>query len=324
MKLDMFFFIMKLLNIRKVRAMSLSNLQPMHYIALGLAVALLLFIVLFIYALSSKKKAIRAKEEALNKERSEMKSNYEESSEKSRLTFKKELAEQKDTYEAQLSTQNAQIDSLKLFSRDKGEYLTDLTLINLKDNLVAQERIRPEDMHVLANIYIPGKRVKSTDKLDHVILTRTGIYVIDSNYWTGYLYHGISEMQFDGEPIFETVFNILELDSKSEQTICLDKGEDGSAQFRSYKHSIEELKLKAERLEKVFELPYPVTPIAYYNAEGVGSEHITNYSRDNSVKVIVGEKELEHFFEKFVFHGRFQYKVEELEEVRAAIEHLNP
>lgn len=304
--------------------MSLSNLQPVHYIALGLVAVALLFLLLFIFALSSKKKAIQAKEEALNKEREALKRQHEEESEKSRLSYKKELAEQKDTYESQIKTKSAEIDSLKLFTKDKGEYLTDLTLINLKDKLVAEERIRPEDMHVLANIYLPGKRVKSTDKLDHVILTRTGIYVIDSNYWTGHLYHGISEMQFDGEPIFETVFNILELDPKSEQTICLDKAEDGSAQFKSYKHSIEELKLKAERLEKVFELPYPVTPIAYYNAEGVGSEHISNYSRDNSVKVLVGEKELEHFFEKFVFHGRFQYKVEELEEVRSAIEHLNP
>lgn len=84
--------------------MSLSNLQPVHYIALGLAAVALLFLLLFIFALSSKKKAIQAKEEALNKEREALKRQHEEESEKSRLSYKKELAEQKDTYESQIKT----------------------------------------------------------------------------------------------------------------------------------------------------------------------------------------------------------------------------
>ncbi|MCE4957978.1 nuclease-related domain-containing protein [Macrococcoides caseolyticum] len=294
------------------------------YGLIGLGVLALIFFVLWMLSLSSKKKAIARQEEAFRKEQKEKADRYHEESEKSRLSYKKELTEQKETLQKEIDEKALQIESLKMFSKDKGEYLTDLTLIQIKEQFIHDERIRPEDMHVLANIYIPGKRVKSTDKLDHVVLTRTGIYLIDSNYWTGHIYHGVSEMQFDGEPMLEGVFNLLGLDPHSEQTIVLDKNKEGNAEFRSYHHTLETLKLKAERLEKVFELPYPVTPIAYYNAEGVGSEHFTNYSRDNSVKVIVGEEELQMFFEKFVFHGRFQYKVEELENIMDRIEHLNP
>ncbi|MGV2874838.1 nuclease-related domain-containing protein [Macrococcus capreoli] len=294
------------------------------YVLIGLGVLALIFFVLWLISLSSKKKAMARQEEAFRKEQKERSDRYHEESEKARLTYKKELTEQKETLQKSIDEKALHIESLKMFSKDKGEYLTDLTLIQLKEQFIQDERIRPEDMHVLANIYIPGKRVKSTDKLDHVVLTRTGIYLIDSNYWTGHIYHGVSQMQFDGEPVFEDVFKILGLDPSVEQTIVLDKNKDGHATFRSYHHDLETLKLKAERLEKVFELPYPVTPIAYYNAEGVGSEQFTNFSRDNSVKVIVGEEELQMFFEKFVFHGRFQYKVEELENIMDRIEHLNP
>ncbi|WP_313020467.1 nuclease-related domain-containing protein [Macrococcoides bohemicum] len=304
--------------------MSVEVGSTLFYVLIGLGVLALLFFVLWLLALSSKKKSIARKEEEFRKAQKVRSDEYHDESEKSRLQYKKELAEQKEILQKTIDEKSSHIESLKMFSKDKGEYLTDLTLIQLKEQFIREERIRPEDMHVLANIYIPGKRVKSTDKLDHVVLTRTGIYLIDSNYWTGHIYHGVSEMQFAGEPMLEGVFNILGLDPKLEQTIVLDKNKDGNAEFRTYNHSIEALKLKAERLEKVFELPYPVTPIAYYNAEGVGSEHITNYSRDNGVKVIVGEEELQTFFEKFVFHGRFQYKVEELENIMDQIEHLNP
>ncbi|WP_414045941.1 nuclease-related domain-containing protein [Macrococcus equi] len=304
--------------------MSVTEGNTLLYVLIGLGVLALLFFILWLLALSSKKKSIALKEEEFRKAQKMRSDEYHEESEKTRLTYKKDLAEQKETFQKAIEEKSSHIESLKLFSKDKGEYLTDLTLIQLKEQLIRDERIRPEDMHVLANIYIPGKRVKSTDKLDHVVLTRTGIYLLDSNYWTGHIYHGVSEMQFDGEPMLESVFNILGLDPKLEQTIVLDKNKDGNAEFRTYNHSLEALKLKAERLEKVFELPYPVTPIAYYNAEGVGSEHITNYSRDNSVKVIVGEEELQTFFEKFVFHGRFQYTVEDLNRIMDSIDHLNP
>lgn len=324
MKFDFIFFIIVSNTLRKVNDMTIEQGSPLFYVLIGLGVLAILFFILWLAALSSKKKNAARLEEEFRRAQKVKSDEYHEEAEKSRLTYKKDLAEQKETMQKQLDDQSAHIESLKMFSRDKGEYLTDLTLIQLKEQLVKEERIRPEDMHILANIYIPGKRVKSTDKLDHIVLTRTGIYLIDSNYWTGHIYHGISQMQFDGEPLFESVFKILDLDPAIEQTIVLDKAENGNAEFRTYNHSIDELKLKAERLQKVFELPYPVTPIAYYNAEGVGSEHITNYSRDNSVKVIVGVQELQHFFEKFVFHGRFQYKVEELENIMDQIEHLNP
>ena len=149
--------------------------------------------------------------------------------------------------------------------------------------------------------------------------------MLESHYWKGHIYHGVEQADFSVEPMFQHVFSLLELDPYVEQTLAMERDEDkGAVYFKSLKGDIESLKERAKSFEETFDLQYPVTPIFYFNKEGHDSGTINNYSRDKQVKVLVGEDELESFFEKYVFHGRFQYTVEELQKLRDAIEHLNP
>ncbi|WP_165981119.1 nuclease-related domain-containing protein [Macrococcus lamae] len=303
----------------------MTELTPLHYIMIALGALALLFLMLW---LITQSRAKREQERLISQhadDREKLSTELQDKAERERLDQKKAFAQQKETYDETVSRQALQIDSLKHLSKNGGEYLTDMTLIQLKERLVRNERIRPEDMHVLANIFIPGRDLKRTEKISHIVLTRTGIYILDSHYWKGHIYHGVDQTQFSAEPMFEHVFSLLDIDPYIEQTLAMERDETkGAVYFRSLRDNIEDLKRRAELVEETFQLKFPVTSIAYFNKEGHDSGTMNNFSRDKQVKVVVGEDELELFFEKYVFHGRFQYSVDELEAIRDEIEHLNP
>ncbi|TDM04625.1 nuclease-related domain-containing protein [Macrococcus carouselicus] len=305
--------------------MDFSQLTPLHYGLIALTALALLFLILWLLSASKRR---REQEELLARHESDRQSlttTLEEKAEQERRAQAEQFSKERQALNNEIADRSTQIDSLKLLSKDGGEYLTDFTLIQLKDRLVRNERIRPEDMHVLANIFLPGRDLKRTERLAHLVMTRTGVYLLESHYWKGHIYHGVDQTQFSVDPMFEHVFSLLALDQYIEQTIAMERDEERDiVYFRSLKHNIEDLKRRAELLQEKLHLQYPVTPIMYFNKEGHDAGTMDNYSRDKNVKVIVGEEELETFFEKYVFHGRFQYSVEELATMLDEIEHLNP
>lgn len=305
--------------------MDLSQLTPLHYGLIALGVLALLFLTLWLLSSAKRKREQEALALEHARERESLTQSLEEKAQNERRKQDAQFAEERQDLNNQLAEKATQIDSLKLLTKDGGEYLTDFTLIQLKDRLVRNERIRPEDMHVLANIFLPGRDLKRTERLAHLVMTRTGVYLLESYYWKGHIYHGVDQSQFSVDPMFEHVFSLLDLDKYIEQTIAMERDADRDVvYFKSLNQNIADLKRHAELLQETLHLQYPVTPIMYFNKEGHDAGTMDNYSRDKNVKVIVGEDELETFFEKYVFHGRFQYSVEELAHMLDEIERLNP
>lgn len=55
-----------------------------------------------------------------------------------------------------------------------------MRLIGIRERLVKEKRIRPEDMHIMANIFLPKDGFNNIERISHLVLTRTGLYIIDS------------------------------------------------------------------------------------------------------------------------------------------------
>ena len=55
-----------------------------------------------------------------------------------------------------------------------------MRLIGIRERLVNEKRIRPEDMHIMANIFLPSNEFNNIERISHLVLTRTGLYIIDS------------------------------------------------------------------------------------------------------------------------------------------------
>lgn len=115
----------------------------------------------------------------------------------------------------------------------------------------------------------------------------------------------------------------MDLDKTQEQTLIFDKSDSENISVNHYNPVIDETKLSAEKLKNILKLQYDLVPLIYFNPEDGGNYSIANYS-DENVKVLVGKDELEEFFLKYIFHGRFQYTVKDLAEIEDAILTLNP
>ncbi|MFD2828951.1 nuclease-related domain-containing protein [Corticicoccus populi] len=288
------------------------------------AAVLLIILIWFLVYFFKHRKEVNTLQESYDKEKKELVENYESQHEEERLGYKKEISTLNEKYYNDTTLLDNKLSSLQQFTVDKGEYLTDLALIQLKDRLVRDEKIRESDMHILSNVYIPSRNYTNTRKIDHLVLTRTGIYLLDSKYWRGHILHGVNETNFEELPYIESFFDLLNLDKKQEQTLIFDKDTDDKVAVNHYNEVIEETKVSSEKLRNILKLQYEIVPIIYFNPKDNGNYSISNYSDDQGVKVLVGTEELDAFFMKYVFHGRFQYTVKDLDEIADAILSLNP
>lgn len=293
-------------------------------IFIAIAAVLLIVAVAFLVYFFKNRNKVNALTEEYSKEKQGLIEKYESNQEEERLSHKKEVSTLNEKYHNDTTLLNNKLSSLRQFTVDKGEYLTDLSLIQLKERLVRDEKIRETDMYILSNVYLPSRNYTNTRKIDHLVLTRTGIYMIDSKYWGGHILHGVSEENFEDLPYVESFFDLLNLDKAKEQTLIFEKADNQNVSVNHYNHTIEETKLSAEKLKNILKLQYEVVPMIYFNPIDNGNYSISNYSADPSIKVLVGEEELENFFLKYVFHGRFQYTVKELDEIAEEIFSLNP
>lgn len=288
-------------------------------IFIAVAALLIIIAIWFIVYYFKNRNQVKQVEEAKDKERQTLVDKYESEQEEERLSHKKELSNLNEKYYNDTTLLENKLSSLHQFSVDKGEYLTDLALIQLKEKLVNEEKIRETDMIILSNVYLPSRNYTNTRKIDHLVLTRTGIYLIDSKYWSGHILHGINEDQFETVPYVESFFDLLSLDKKQEQTLIFEKADNQNVSVNHYNSIIDKTKITAEKLKNKLKLQYDIVPIIYFNPKDNGNYSITNYSEDPSIRVIVGQEDLEAFFLKYVFHGRFQYTVKDLDEIANAI-----
>ncbi|MBZ8172835.1 hypothetical protein FOG26_06610 [Staphylococcus cohnii] len=296
-------------------------------IEIGLIVAIVVAVIcliLFLVALKSKKKAQQTIEEQYKSREQKLSDEHDEELEKERIENKKQVTKQKEDYEATVNAKDQEIDALKLFSKNKSEYVTDMRLIGIRERLVNEKRIRPEDMHIMANIFLPKNNFSDIRRISHLVLTRTGLYLIDSQLLKGHVFNGINANQFKEQPMMEQVFDTLNLDKQTAQTLVMDQNDDkDSLSFVNYTSYLNEIEKLAGELQTELNLKFTPTSILYFNPKDEGAVTISNYAQSTNSKVLVGPEQLDEYFNKFVFHGRIQYNVEDLQRVMDEIETFN-
>ena len=285
----------------------MNSFGPME---IGLIVAIVVAVIcliLFLVALKSKKKAQQTIEEQYKTREQKLSDEHDEELEKERIENKKQVTKQKEDYEATVNAKEQEIDALKLFSKNKSEYVTDMRLIGIRERLVNEKRIRPEDMHIMANIFLPKNNFSDIRRISHLVLTRTGLYLIDSQLLKGHVFNGINANQFKEQPMMEQVFETLNLDKQTAQTLVMDQNDDkDSLSFVNYTNYLNEIEKLAGELQTELNLKFTPTSILYFNPKDEGAVTISNYAQSTNSKVLVGPEQLDEYFNKFVFHGRIQ------------------
>ena len=129
------------------------------------------------------------------------------------------------------------------------------------------------------------------------MLTRTGLYIIDSQLLKGHVYNGISGAQFQELPMLKQVFDTLDLNTQAPQTLVLDQHEDNHSKlsFINYSDQLSAIEKLATDLQTELGLKYTPTSILYFNPKHDKDVTISNYAQSSSVKVLVGPDQLDEF-----------------------------
>ena len=109
-------------------------------VEIGLIAAIIIAIIcfiLFLVALKSKNNMKHKANEEYNLKEQQLKSSHEEALEKNVLKIK-QVTKQKEEFEVTVNGKEREIDALKLFSKNKSEYVTDMRLIGIRDRLVKE------------------------------------------------------------------------------------------------------------------------------------------------------------------------------------------
>ncbi|EGQ3905014.1 NERD domain-containing protein [Staphylococcus pseudintermedius] len=303
----------------------MTQFGPMEIGLIAAIVVAALFFILFLVALKSKKKAKETYANQYQTKQEKLTHEHQEELEKVRIDKKKVETRHKEEYETMVSSKNREIDALKLFSKNHSEYVTDMRLLTIRERLVKEKRIRPEDMHIMANIFLPTNDLEDITRVSHLVLTRTGLYVIDSELLKGHVYQGISQQQFSDNPMMEQVFKTLDLSPKTPQTVVLDQSDasHNALSIVDYTDRLAHVEALAVKLQHELDLKYTPTPILYFNPRHEDDVTISNYASQGVTKVLVGPEQLNEFFNRFVFHGRIQYDVNDLQNIMDEIESFN-
>ncbi|MCU5746828.1 hypothetical protein N9R04_09085 [Staphylococcus sp. SQ8-PEA] len=302
----------------------MSALVP---IEVGLIVAVIIAVIcfiLFLVALASKKKVQNKIQSQYETREQQLSDKHKDELEKERIENKKTVTKQNEEHQATVNSKDREIDALKLFSKNHSEYVTDMRLIGIRERLVNEKRIRPEDMHIMANIFLPRNEFDDVKRISHLVLTRTGLYIIDSQLLKGHVLSGVSAMQFKEQPLLEQVFDTLDISKDVPHTLVFDKNKDNkSLSIIDYTEHLKDIEKLARDIQTKLNLKFTPTTILYFNPKRAGDVTISNYAQTSNSKVLVGPEQLNEYFNKFVFHGRIQYDVKELQRIMEEIETFN-
>lgn len=222
--------------------------------------------------------------------------------------------------------QNDYIFSLKKSLKNRGEFITGEVLSDLKTSLLSKDLIKENEMEILDNIFIPFKQNNKVQarQIDHLILMKTGIYVIETKYWKGKIIHGVSkEKDKELSFVLDSMFPML--GEAIEQTIILQKDAGGDHKFVQYEDPIKQVRLSAAKINNLIKdklnLNTFVYPVIFFSYPKDKDNYLINKSEieDKKLGIFNSQEELCLSIEKDIVSGSQKLTIEEIELIKSLI-----
>jgi hypothetical protein len=225
------------------------------------------------------------------------------------------------------------IDNLRKLHRNRGEVITHKILTDLKNKLVHEGKISPNEMIIIPNVFVPftENNTIKTRQIDHLILLPTDIYIIETKYWKGKVFHGLTK-ESAGE--FSFILDALFPKQRNDvgQTIVFVKeGTDENSETSSMKIvSYENPSVQAVRTAIVLKdflksinskFDY-VEPVLYYAYDSDNFNNVVICSKKGKPTVFNSENDLVNYFEEQLKRKK-KFTVNDLEEIKRIVEQVN-
>ncbi|PEW14278.1 MULTISPECIES: NERD domain-containing protein [Bacillus cereus group] len=243
------------------------------------------------------------------------------------MQHSKERSEIQNKHNNEIHMFQKLIANLREYTKNGAEMNTYETLHYMKRGFIEQGIILDAEIQIMPNVFIKNNSEINDNRIHHLILCKTGIYLLETKEWEEKLIHGLTkenagiysfmidemgkyQQEVEKEETFEYIV------SKDSSTIQVKN--EGNPVYKAKKLSqILYNCLKEMQANSIKEKVKPV--VYFYNENG---KEIIDLSSEETPR-LKNREQIVTFFRNEILAGKVVYTVQELEQIREMISRMN-
>ncbi|HFK1716275.1 NERD domain-containing protein [Bacillus cereus] len=243
------------------------------------------------------------------------------------MQHSKERSEMQNKHNNEIHMFQKLIANLREYTKNGAEMNTYETLHYMKRGFIEQGIILDAEFQVMPNVFIKNNSEINDNRIHHLILCKTGIYLLETKEWNEKLIHGLTKENAGIYSFMIDEMGKYQQEVDKEETFEYIVGKDSSTiQVKNEGNPV----YKAKKLSQILynclkemqanSIKEKVKPVVYfYNENG---KEIIDLSSEETPR-LKNREQIVTFFRNEILAGKVVYTVQELEQIREMISRMN-
>ncbi|MBV6703738.1 NERD domain-containing protein [Bacillus thuringiensis] len=243
------------------------------------------------------------------------------------MQHSKECSEMQNKHNNEIHMFQKLIANLREYTKNGAEMNTYETLHYMKRGFIEQGIILDAEFQVMPNVFIKNNSEINDNRIHHLILCKTGIYLLETKEWNEKLIHGLTKENAGIYSFMIDEMGKYQQEVDKEETFEYIVGKDSSTiQVKNEGNPV----YKAKKLSQILynclkemqanSIKEKVKPVVYfYNENG---KEIIDLSSEETPR-LKNREQIVTFFRNEILAGKVVYTVQELEQIREMISRMN-
>ncbi|PFF02810.1 chromosome segregation protein [Bacillus thuringiensis] len=243
------------------------------------------------------------------------------------MQHSKERSEIQNKHNNEIHMFQKLIANLREYTKNGAEMNTYETLHYMKRGFIEQGIILDAEIQIMPNVFIKNNSEINDNRIHHLILCKTGIYLLETKEWEEKLIHGLTKENAGIYSFMIDEMGKYQQEVEKEETFEYIVGKDSSAmQVKNEGNPV----YKAKKLSQILynclkemqanSIKEKVKPVVYfYNENG---KEIIDLSSEETPR-LKDREQIVTFFRNEILAGKVVYTVQELEQIREMISRMN-
>ncbi|WP_242259906.1 MULTISPECIES: NERD domain-containing protein [unclassified Bacillus cereus group] len=239
----------------------------------------------------------------------------------------KERSEMQNKHNNEIHMFQKLIANLREYTKNGAEMNTYETLHYMKRGFIEQGIILDAEIEIMPNVFIKNNSEINDNRIHHLILCKTGIYLIETKEWEEKLIHGLTKENAGIYSFMIDEMGKYQQELEKEETFEYIVGKDSATiQVKNEGNPV----YKAKKLSQILynclkemqanSIKEKVKPVVYfYNENG---KEIIDLSSEETPR-LKDREQIVTFFRNEILAGKIVYTVQELEQIREMISRMN-
>ncbi|WP_448163876.1 NERD domain-containing protein [Bacillus thuringiensis] len=243
------------------------------------------------------------------------------------MQYSKERSEIQNKHNNEIHMFQKLIANLREYTKNGAEMNTYETLHYMKRGFIEQGIILDAEIEIMPNVFIKNNSEINDNRIHHLILCKTGIYLLETKEWEEKLIHGLTKENAGIYSFMIDEMGKYQQEVEKEETFEYIVGKDSSTmQVKNEGNPV----YKARKLSQILynclkemqanSIKEKVKPVVYfYNENG---KEIIDLSSEETPR-LKDREQIVTFFRNEILAGKVVYTVQELEQIREMLSRMN-